>query len=112
MAVEVTTWEAPVIQLDAVFLTNSNIEDVANWIRADFTEVLTDIRTKSRKVRFMLAAEGREQQPGATIVVARVGQYVVRQGAHINQYGEPVNDHYYSLTEEDMQTFYQKPPKE
>lgn len=105
MTVEVKTWEAPVITLDAVYLTNSNIEEVAKWMRASHITVVTDLTSKVRTVTFHEAYDGRSTMPGSSICRAKVGEYVVRKGAHISEYGETINDQYYNLSEEAVQTF-------
>lgn len=111
MTIEVETWTAPVVKLNAVFLTNSNIEEVARWMQADFTQVMTDLHTLVRVVTFYLVQADRPGVPGSTITRAAVGQYIARKDAHINEYGDNVRDEYYPLTEEEMQSFRKEPDK-
>jgi len=46
--------------------------------------------------------------PGRTITRAKVGEYVVRKNAHINEYGETVPDQYYALSEGEIRPFHEK----
>lgn len=108
MTIEVKTWEAPVITLDATYLTNSNIEEVGRWMGADFIQVTTDLRTIARTVTFQLVMDDRPGIPGRTIARAKVGEYVVRKNAHINEYGETVPDQYYALSEGEIRPFHEK----
>ena len=116
MTMEVEEWVPPTKSIKAVYLTNSNIEEVAKWVRADYTHVMTDLGTRSRRVEFFKKpADDRPRdprRPGDHIVSANVGQYIFREDAHVNQYGEQLEDRYYSMSEEDMQTFRKEQTKE
>lgn len=121
MGMEVEEWVPPTRSIKAVFLTNSNIEEVAKWVGADFTHVMTDLRTRERTVEFFKDVEtdpdrpsrARDpRRPGDRIVVANVGQYILREDSHIDRYGDKVNDRYYGLDEEVMQNFRREQKKD
>ncbi len=121
MSMEVEQWVPPVRVMSAVYLTNSNIEEVAKWVKADYTHVMTDLRTRARRVEFFKNVPDEPGQPvrprdprrpGNHIVSATVGQYIFREDAHVDNYGDDREDRYYSLSEENMQKFRKEQNKE
>jgi hypothetical protein len=121
MTMEVEQWVPPTRVMAAVYLTNSNIEEVAKWVKADYTHVMTDLRTRARRVEFFKEVpldperpvRPRDpRRPGDQIVAATVGQYIFREDAHVDQYGDERDDRYYALSEEDMQKFRKEQNKE
>lgn len=113
MAMQVEEWVPPVAKMKAVYLTHSNIEEVAKWVGADYVHVMTDLRTRARSVEFYKEVPPNPEhprprdprRPGDRIVVANVGQYIFREDAHVDRYGDDRDDRYYSLSETDMQKF-------
>lgn len=121
MGMEVEEWAPPVVTMKAVYLTNSNIEEVAKWVGADYTHVMTDLRTRARRVEFFKEVpivpdrpvQPRDpRRPGNQIVAATVGQYIFREDGHVDRYGDVCEDRYYALSEEDMQNFRREQNKE
>ena len=118
---EIEEWAPPVVTIKAVYLTNSNIEEVAKWVGADYTHVMTDLRTRDRRVEFFKAVQQDPdrpvqprdpRRPGNQIVSATVGQYIFREDAHVDNYGDDREDRYYAVSEEDMQKFRREQNKE
>lgn len=121
MTMQVEEWIPPVAPIKAVHLTNSNIEEVAKWVGADYTHVMTDLRTGAKRVEFFkdwvkdpdIPERARDpRRPGHYILAAVVGQYIFREDAHVDRYGDNLDDRYYSMSEEEMQTFRKKQNKE
>jgi hypothetical protein len=80
----------------------------AKWLRADYTHVQTDLRTRQRRVEFYRKREEGPsdlRRPGVLVAAAYVGEYLIRQDAHVDRYGTVQEDYFYSLSEEEMQTF-------
>lgn len=110
MTVKFQKFVAKAPTLEAVFLDEEHIDELAVWLGADgytLEKVLQgnqQLVTFTKSIRLIDGKPVRTNSPDR-IVRAYVGQWLVRYPRHVTENGSEREDYYFSITQEELDKF-------
>jgi hypothetical protein len=106
MTIEFTKFTGKAPTIDAVLLTEDNIEELAAWLGADAYILEKTLKGGQRRVTFTSSRDrdGVRIHP-RNIVRLLVGEYVVRYPDYVTVQASSRDAYYFGITQEDMDRF-------
>lgn len=107
---ETFTGKAPTIE--AVFLSEENIDEIAAWLGADGYTLEKTLKGNHQEVTFTSSYQvidgklvQRNNGHAERLVRAIVGKWLVRYPERVNEHGSDTKHYFYSLSQEEVDKF-------
>lgn len=104
MTIEITEFIAKAPKIDAVLLTEENIEEVALWAGAKAYSV-TRFLNSDRNPMVHLYRDHRADHYAGSIGTLPIGDYLVRRPAQVTEDLEDRKEYFFSVTKKELNEF-------